>query len=83
MARGARPEAHLLGQIAQPLDFLGDVEGPVVDGGQAQFAGDGQALAAHRLLGILDDDLVDALLGGLAGLAEADFRARQRLQVPA
>ena len=76
----ARPEAHLLGQIAEPLDFLGHVERPIVDGGQAQFAGDGQTLAAHRLLDILDDHFVDALLGGFAGLAEADFRARQRLK---
>ncbi len=77
---GARPEAHLLGQITKPLDLLGNVPWPVINGGQAQPPGDGHALAAQRLLGILDDNLIDALLGGLAGLAEADFRARQRLQ---
>ena len=70
----------MLGQVAEPLDFLADVERPIVDGGQTQLAGDGQALASHRLLDILDDDFVHALFGGFAGLAEADFRARQRLQ---
>ena len=56
------------------------LKGPIVDGGQAQFAGDGQTPAAHRLLAILDDHFVDALLRGFAGLAEADFRACQRLK---
>ena len=67
-------------RFAEPLDFAGDVEGPIVDRGQAKLAGHGQALAAHRLLDILDDDLVDALFRGFAGLAETDLRAGQRLQ---
>ena len=40
----------------------------------------GQAVPGQRLLVVLDDDAVDARLGGLAGAAEADVDARQRLQ---
>ena len=46
---GARAKANLMRHIAQPLDFAGNVERPVVHGGEEQFAGDFQALAAQRL----------------------------------
>ena len=59
----------------------GDVKRQIVDRGVAQLAGGGQTFPADRLLDVLDDHLVDALLGSLAGLAEADGRAGQRLKL--
>ena len=61
----------------------GDVEGPIVDGRQAQFAGDGQALAAHRLVDVLDDDPVDALSPKFRGPCRNRRRCRPAFAVPA
>ena len=77
---GARAKAHLLRQIAEPIDFAGDVEGPIVDRRQEKLGGDFQAFAAQVFFDISEDDAIDAFFRSFAGLAEADRRAGQRLQ---
>ena len=73
---GARPQAELVGQVAQPLDLGLDVEGPIVDGRQHQLPRRVQARPGQRLVLVLDDHAVNARLRGFAGAAEADLACR-------
>ncbi len=76
----ARAEAAAVDEVAKPLDRLGDVERPVVDGGETQLAPRLQAGPSHRLVDILDGDFVQPFAIRFAGAAEADRIAGQRLQ---
>ena len=76
----AGAKAHFVGEIPQPLDFSGDVERAIEHGRQQELAGDGKALAAHRFVGILDDDAINATFRRFAGLAEPHLGARKRLE---
>ena len=77
----AGPKTYFVGEISQPFDFRGNVERAIEDRGQAQLTSHRKALAAHRLLDVLDDDFVNAFFRSLAGLAETDLGARKRLQL--
>ena len=58
-----------------------DIEGSIVNGGEAEIASHFQGGAAKFLVLVFEGDLVDAVLVGFAGAAKADRRAGQRLQL--
>ena len=81
---GAGTQADLLGQIrGAGRTCPATSKGRSYTAARQSSRADGQALAAHRLVDVLDDDLVDALFRGFAGLAEADLGAGQRLKLQA
>jgi hypothetical protein len=67
-------------QIAEPVDFGGDIKRPVMHGGQAEFATGGQTGSCQVFVLILDGYLVHAIFRRLACPTETDVRAGQSLQ---
>lgn len=79
---GARAKAHLLADLAQFLDVLIEF---VVHLPRRQRPADAHrrpsGVAARRLLDVGKDDVVDAVVGRLAGAAKGDIHPGQRLQL--
>ncbi len=78
--RGARAEAHVVGQLAQPNQFGGEVEGMIGQGGQEELPRRLQAGAAQLLLLILDDDAEEAVAAGGTNQTNLDRTAGEALQ---
>ena len=67
----ARAEVAVIDEIAQLGERRGEIEGPVFDRGQHQFAGGREGCPTDVFVAGPEDDLVDAFFGRAAGLAEA------------
>ncbi|MCY1233070.1 hypothetical protein D9M72_455890 [compost metagenome] len=77
---GARPQAHVLVQLAQAVQRVGEVERGVVARGAAQGLGQLERKPADFFLAVLHDHLVGAGLDRLRGAAEGDRAAGGGLQ---